>query len=113
MSQTSCTSARLRPEVAIGPGKIELLGLVAETVSIAAAGRRMGMSYKRALQLVEEMNGWFREPLAETARGGAVGGGAVLTALGIEILQHCRNMQRDQREWRNYRARRSLTIFLR
>jgi molybdate transport system regulatory protein len=69
-----------------GPGKGELLARIAETGSIAAAGRAMGMSYKRAWALVEEMNAAFRAPLVVSARGGAGGGGASLTGEGREVL---------------------------
>lgn len=69
-----------------GPGKGELLARIEETGSIAAAGRAMGMSYKRAWALVEEMNAAFRAPLVASARGGAGGGGAHLTREGQEIL---------------------------
>src|SRR5690242_21937283 len=54
--------------VAMGPGKVELLEGIAETGSIAAAGRRMGMSYKRAWLLVEEMNAMFTGPLVDAAK---------------------------------------------
>lgn len=69
-----------------GPGKGELLARIAETGSIAAAGRAMGMSYKRAWALVEEMNAAFRAPLVISARGGAGGGGAQLTEDGRTVL---------------------------
>lgn len=69
-----------------GPGKGELLARIAETGSIAASGRAMGMSYKRAWALVEEMNAAFRLPLVTSARGGAGGGGASLTDTGREVL---------------------------
>jgi molybdate transport system regulatory protein len=69
-----------------GPGKGELLAKIAETGSIAAAGRAMGMSYRRAWALVEEMNAAFRAPLVLSARGGAGGGGAVLSDDGREVL---------------------------
>lgn len=75
-----------------GPGKGELLARIAETGSIAAAGRTMGMSYKRAWALVEEMNAAFRAPLVVSARGGAGGGGATLTAEGQEVLAAYRAM---------------------
>lgn len=80
-------------EVAMGPGKAELLEGIAETGSIAAAGRRMGMSYRRAWTLVEEMNGMFRAPLVDAAKGGAGGGGAVLTAEGQRILAVYRRLE--------------------
>ncbi|QIE43013.1 winged helix-turn-helix domain-containing protein [Meridianimarinicoccus aquatilis] len=77
----------------LGPGKADLLEGIAATGSIAAAGRSMGMSYKRAWSLVETMNKAFREPLVLRSRGGAQGGGAVLTDTGRLILMHYRQMQ--------------------
>jgi molybdate transport system regulatory protein len=71
----------------LGPGKAELLGRIGETGSIAAAGRQMGMSYKRAWMLVEEMNGAFRQPLVFSTRGGSGGGGARLTEAGSDVLR--------------------------
>ncbi|WP_333829249.1 winged helix-turn-helix domain-containing protein [Pararhodobacter sp.] len=70
----------------IGPGKAELLERIARCGSIAAAGREMGMSYKRAWQLVETMNAMFRHPVVESTRGGPGGGGAVLTETGQQVL---------------------------
>lgn len=75
-----------------GPGKAELLGHIATEGSISAAGRHMGMSYKRAWSLVEEMNTAFAEPLVESARGGAHGGGAHLTAAGQAVLADYRRL---------------------
>jgi molybdate transport system regulatory protein len=89
--------ARLRivlaPDVAIGPGKADLLEGIQETGSIAAAGRRMGMSYKRAWVLVEVMNHHFAGPLVTTSKGGPKGGGAALTALGEQVLTSYRRME--------------------
>ena len=70
----------------MGPGKAALLAGIQNTGSIAAAGREMGMSYKRAWSLVEEMNAAFAAPVVETARGGAGGGGERLTETGAEVL---------------------------
>jgi molybdate transport system regulatory protein len=70
----------------IGPGKAELLERIAATGSISAAGREMGMSYKRAWMLVDTMNTAFREPVVESLRGGAKGGGARLTTNGQAVL---------------------------
>jgi len=70
----------------MGWGRADLLMYIAQTGSIAAAGRRMQMSYKRAWALVEAMNITFRAPLVAAAKGGAGGGGAQLTALGKEVL---------------------------
>jgi molybdate transport system regulatory protein len=89
--------ARLRivlgPDIAIGPGKADLLEYIRETGSIAAAGRRMSMSYKRAWLLVETMNRCFNSPLVETSRGGQARGGATLTAHGEKVLAGYRRME--------------------
>lgn len=78
-------------DFAIGPGKAELLEGIRDTGSIAAAGRRMKMSYRRAWSLVEAMNAAFREPVVATARGGSARGGAVLTPTGEAVLAaYCR-----------------------
>lgn len=79
--------------VRLGPGKADLLGLIAEHGSIAAAGRAMKMSYKRAWMLVEEMNTAFQNPVVESSRGGSQGGGAHLTATGQEVLKAYRGME--------------------
>lgn len=76
----------LEPGTAMGPGKAEILKGVKETGSITAAGRRLGMSYKRAWQLVDSMNHDFVEPLVKTSKGGQSGGGAKLTPLGNKVL---------------------------
>lgn len=83
----------LEPDIAIGPGKADLLQGIEETGSIAAAGRRMGMSYKRAWYLVGTMNRCFKRPLVEASKGGRAGGGAWLTDLGREILARYRRME--------------------
>jgi molybdate transport system regulatory protein len=72
----------------LGPGKAELLERIRDSGSISAAGREMGMSYKRAWSLVEEMNAAFAEPLVLSARGGAGGGGARLSTAGEAVLTH-------------------------
>ncbi|MGF1649307.1 MAG: winged helix-turn-helix domain-containing protein [Hyphomicrobiaceae bacterium] len=79
----------------IGPGKAELLERIDRHGSIAAAGRGMGMSYKRAWELVGTLNAMFREPLVDSVRGGPGGGGAVLTDLGREVLALYRAFERD------------------
>lgn len=90
--------ARLRvnldARVALGPGKADLLDAVAATGSISAAGRRLGISYRRAWQLIEAMNKGFATPVLEAATGGRHGGGASLTALGRDVLKRYRRMER-------------------
>ena len=77
----------------IGPGKAALLDGIAATGSIAAAGRRMQMSYKRAWMLVETLNAMFSEPLVASSRGGPGGGGAVLTEAGRTVLGLYRELE--------------------
>lgn len=75
---------------ALGPGKIKLLELIDALGSISAAGRRMGMSYRRAWLLVDELNRCFREPIVASHAGGAHGGGAALTPSGAAVVRHYR-----------------------
>ena len=77
----------------VGPGRADLLEGIAETGSIAAAGKRMGMSYKRAWSLVQALNEGWGTPLVETSRGGAGQGGATLTSDGEFVLLRYRAMQ--------------------
>jgi molybdate transport system regulatory protein len=79
----------------IGPGKAELLEHVDRCGSIAAAGRAMGMSYKRAWELIGTLNAMFRAPLVDSTRGGPGGGGAVLTDLGREVLAQYRAFEAE------------------
>lgn len=81
--------------VVLGPGKAELLTLVAETGSIAEAARRMSMSYMRAWLHIKVMNKNFAEPVVESARGGSARGGAVLTDMGKKVLSLWDRLQRE------------------
>lgn len=82
----------------LGPGKAELLSRIGRLGSISAAAREMGMSYKRAWTLVEEMNAAFADPVIDSARGGAGGGGATVTATGQQVLAHYRALETLLRE---------------
>jgi molybdate transport system regulatory protein len=77
----------------IGPGKIRLLELVEETGSIAAGGREMKMSYRRAWMLIDALNQAFRTPVVATKMGGKKGGGATLTSFGRDLIRHYRDME--------------------
>jgi len=96
MTDPSSPRLRLRvlfgSDAMLGPGKADLLEAIREAGSISAAGRAMGMSYKRAWSLVEEMNAAFRAPLVDSTRGGAKGGGAQLSALGAQVLAAYRGL---------------------
>ncbi len=77
----------------IGPGKIALLEEIARSGSISAAGRAMKMSYRRAWELVEDLNRNLGEPVVETAAGGSGGGGTRLTPGGERLVQQYRAME--------------------
>jgi molybdate transport system regulatory protein len=81
-------------DIAIGPGKIDLLEAIAKTGSITAAARALGMSYRRAWLLVDTMNRCFRERVVEAGAGGRRGGGARLSASGEAVIRHYRRIER-------------------
>jgi molybdate transport system regulatory protein len=85
----------LADDVRIGPGKIALLEQIAASGSISAAGRAMDMSYKRAWDLVDEVNRICGRDTVERQTGGKNGGGAVLTAFGEELIARYRRIERD------------------
>ncbi|MDB6140110.1 MAG: LysR family transcriptional regulator [Verrucomicrobiaceae bacterium] len=80
-------------EIVLGPGKAELLALVAETGSISEAARCMGMSYNRAWLHIKVMNEGFAEPLVLSSRGGSTGGGALLTPMGEKVVALWKKME--------------------
>ena len=77
----------------LGPGKARLLELIGETGSISAAGRAMGMSYRRAWPLVDSLNASVGAPLIAARPGGAGGGGATLLPLGAEVVRLYRALE--------------------
>ena len=78
---------------AMGPGKAELIDRIGQTGSISAAARAMGMSYRRAWQLVEGLNDTFSKPVVTTAIGGRQGGGASVTPFGEYLVRQFRAME--------------------
>jgi molybdate transport system regulatory protein len=77
----------------VGPGKIRLLEAVAQTGSISRAGKALGMSYRRAWLLIDDMNRCFRDAVVEARPGGSQGGGAALTAFGGKLLRDYRAIE--------------------
>jgi molybdate transport system regulatory protein len=80
---------------ALGPGKIRLLEAIEMYGSISQAGRTLGMSYRRAWVLVDDMNNCFYDPVIEAQSGGARGGGATLTPLGKRLVERYRAIEAD------------------
>jgi molybdate transport system regulatory protein len=84
----------LMPEGRIGPGKIQLLESIHTCGSISAAGRAMDMSYKRAWDLVDEINRICGHAAVDRQTGGRNGGGAVLTPFGVSLVARYREIER-------------------
>jgi molybdate transport system regulatory protein len=78
--------------IAIGPGKADLLEAVARTGSIAAAGRALGLSYRRTRDMIDTLNACWKVPLIDTAKGGRSGGGTALTPAGAAVLEQYRRL---------------------
>ncbi|MGP0566803.1 MULTISPECIES: winged helix-turn-helix domain-containing protein [unclassified Nitrospina] len=114
MSKASCKTAQLKPrfritlhgDIALGPGKVDLLEAIGRTGSISAAAREIGLSYRRAWGMVDTMNQCFKSPLVARSKGGAGGGGAELTELGQGVIDQYRAMETKamksvQAEWKS------------
>ena len=80
-------------DIAVGPGKVDLLEAIAATGSITAAAKQLGMSYRRAWLLVDTMNRCFKDPVVEAEAGGQRGGGTALTPLGAEVVRRYRRAE--------------------
>ena len=81
-------------DIAIGPGKVDLLEAIAEMGSITAAAKKLGMSYRRAWMLVDTMNRCFKSPIVEAEAGGKRGGGTRLTPIGRDVVRLYREIER-------------------
>ena len=81
--------------VRIGPGKVALLELIAERGSISAGGRAMGMSYRRAWEIVAQLNASFGEAVVEAQPGGRSGGGAQLTPFARDLVKRYRLIEAE------------------
>jgi molybdate transport system regulatory protein len=82
----------------IGPGKVSLLEEIGRSGSISAAGRALRMSYRRAWELVEDLNRGLGTPAVETAAGGAGGGGARLTPAGEAVISQYRAIEAESNQ---------------
>jgi len=98
-TQVATTRLTLRVDLggerAIGPGKIRLLEAIRDTGSITKAGIALGMSYRRAWLLVDDMNNCFREPVIVAQAGGSHGGGAALTPFGTRLIDQYRAIEAE------------------
>ena len=116
LSASDKSAIRCRPrfrimvgkEIALGPGKIDLLEAIEEKGSISAAARHMGLSYRRAWQMVRTVNACFKSALVESAKGGKGGGGAQITPIGQRVMRLYRAMESKAQkstkpEWKSIR----------
>jgi len=95
-------------EIALGPGKVDLLEAIEACGSISRAARQVTLSYRRAWDMVDTMNRCFSAPLVESSTGGRGGGGARLTPLGRRVVRLYRDMETaalsaTQKEWKALR----------
>jgi molybdate transport system regulatory protein len=80
--------------IAIGPGKVELLEAISEHGSLTSAAKALGISYRRAWMMLDELSRALKRPAVETASGGVHGGGTALTPLGEELVQRYRRIEK-------------------
>ena len=81
----------------LGPGKVRLLETIEKTGSISAAARSMGMAYRHAWELVDDLNRCFTTPIVAVSIGGREGGGATLTPWGRELIERFHSMEKAAR----------------
>src|SRR6202050_2016388 len=97
MIETPSLDIRLRLDFgrpgSIGPGKIALLEHIERAGSLSQAARELGLSYRRAWQLLDDLNHSFREPVASASVGGVGGGGVQLTAFAKELIAAYRDVE--------------------
>jgi len=77
-------------QCSVGIGKIQLLEAIATSGSLSQAARVLKMSYRRAWDLLDDLNGSFDLPVVSTSVGGRGGGGAALTAFGRQLIDEYR-----------------------
>ena len=85
----------LGPSTSVGPGKIGLLERIEATGSLSQAARELGISYRRAWLLLDDVNHAFVEPATTTIVGGSGGGGAQLTKFGKALIAAFREIERE------------------
>ena len=83
----------------MGIGRLQLLTLIQEHGSISKAAQQMGMSYKRAWELVASLNAQAAQPLVLTQTGGKRGGGAEVTPAGVELIAEFQGLQERFQEF--------------
>jgi molybdate transport system regulatory protein len=96
----------LAPGCSVGPGKVSLLEAIEREGSLSVAAKSIGMSYRRAWDLLSDLNHSFEEPVVATAVGGTQGGGARVTKFGHALMKAFRAVERDALKAATTRLRR-------
>ena len=81
----------------LGPGKIDLLEQIAAGGSLVRAAHELGMSYRRAWALLQELAAMFGQPVVVTTVGGPAGGGAELTPFARRLIASYRSVEATTR----------------
>ncbi len=93
-----------------GPGRVMLLGQIAECGSITQAAKAMKMSYKAAWDAIDSMNNLAGEPLVERLSGGKGGGGTRLTPRGAQLVRNFKTIEREHRLFVDQLSRQAVGI---
>jgi len=96
----------LAPGCSVGPGKVSLLEAIEREGSLSVAAQSIGMSYRRAWDLLADLNRAFKEPVVATVVGGTRGGGAQVTKYGQALMKAFRAVERDALKAATSRLRR-------
>jgi molybdate transport system regulatory protein len=79
--------------ISVGPGKVALLEAIQKTRSITAAAKSIGMSYRRAWMLIDELNAALKKPAVHSLKGGEHGGGSEVTPAGEALVDVYRRIE--------------------
>lgn len=82
-----------------GPGPVELLKLIEETGSINQAAKKMGMSYKKAWEIVSRLNEIVGSPMVITATGGEKGGGSTISEEARQLIEYYQSLRERFRKF--------------
>jgi len=86
-------------EKVLGHGRVELLERIHESGSIRQAAMQMKMSYRQAWELIKHINSFFETPVVVSHRGGKGGGNAIVTPLGLRLIQEFHRIHDDFKKY--------------
>lgn len=83
----------------VGNGRVTLLEYIHETGSMSKAAKKLGMSYKKAWELVQSMNKQSNKALVVKSTGGKNGGGTSLTETGHQVVKQFRVLEEKSKDF--------------